>query len=456
MSVWADTMQDMETGDDKDPTAPSPTVTRWTVGLTCVAIVATGFLIAGLLHEPEPELTTAPVTPTTSEPPDPAEYSYVTPPVTFPVQIPGCDVVEPPREEQTFGMVQSVTYEYDNPSYPWFSGPKAGAMTQALQDGLPGDVEIAFAPVTRSLVFQPILGDATQNKGFGGWTRANATLLRGDREGALSVTVRQATNPIPPCVAGELDERRHLPDGAIVDTDDTWYEIEGVRTLTRAATAYLPDGSVAHANATDQATEGSGRPRTVPLAIDELVALVTDPELRISAPVPPGTSSPPEVCLPFSKSGAVIDQAQARRWDAVLAQIPLDGLTLDRPLGALLPGERGGVCQAVRVTTPGLQSQLSIAISTGQPLPQEPDTSSNDGATHVESRRLPDGAVVETHEWRSTLMEPSPSPRTTRTVSVTRQSGTRIQVTSADAPAEPLPFARLEEIALNPGLEVSR
>ncbi|WP_433709240.1 hypothetical protein ACQP2U_22195 [Nocardia sp. CA-084685] len=78
----------METGDGKDPTAPSLAVTRWTVGLTGVAIVATGFLIAGLLHEPEPELTTAPVTTTTSQPPDPAENSYVTAPVTFPVQIP--------------------------------------------------------------------------------------------------------------------------------------------------------------------------------------------------------------------------------------------------------------------------------------------------------------------------------------------------------------------------------
>ncbi len=449
-------MQDMETGDDKDPTAPSPAVTRWTVGLTCVAIVATGFLIAGLLHEPEPELTTAPVTPTTSEPPDPAEYAYVTAPVTFPVQIPGCDVVEPPQQGQSIGMAYFDTYGYDNPSYPWFSGPKAVAMTQALRDALPGDVEIAFASVDRSLVFQPILGDPTEDKGFGGWTTAQATMLRGDRAGTLSVTVRKSTTPIPPCVAGNLDERRHLPDGTIVDTDDTWYETNGVRTLSRTATGYLPDGSVAHANATDEATDGTGRARAVPLTNDDLLALVTAPGLRVSAPVPPETPSPPESCHIGSESSAAIGEAQARRWDAVLAQIRLDGLTLDRPLGALLPAGTGGVCQAVRVTTPGRQSQLSVAISTGQPLPQEPDSSSNDGATHVESRRLPDGAVVETREWRATLMEPSPSPRTIRTVSVIRQSGTRIQVTSTDAPAEPLPFALLEEIALNPGLEVSR
>ncbi|WP_433709239.1 hypothetical protein ACQP2U_22190 [Nocardia sp. CA-084685] len=86
-------------------------------------------------------------------------------------------------------------------------------MTQALQGALPGDVEIAFASVDRSLVFQPILGDPTEDKGLGGWTTAHATLLRGDRAGTLSVTVRKSTTPIPPCVAGNLDERRHLPDG---------------------------------------------------------------------------------------------------------------------------------------------------------------------------------------------------------------------------------------------------
>ncbi|WP_246003201.1 hypothetical protein [Nocardia tenerifensis] len=340
-------------------------------------------------------------------------------------------------------MIYSESYEYDNPSYPWFSGPKAAAMTQALQDELPGDVEIAFAPVARSLVFQPILGDPSQNNKFGDSTRANATLLRGDRAGALTVTVRQSTTPIPPCVAGDLDERRHLPDGTIVDTEDTWYELRGARTLSRTATGYLPDGTVVQANATDRDDHGSGRARAVPLAIDELVALVTDPALRVSAPVPPGTPDPPETCLPFGESGPAIDEAQARRWDEVLAGIPLDGVTLDRPLGALLPGHRGGgLCQTVQVTTPGRQSRLSLVISTAQPLPKEPDHSSYDRAT----RRLPDGAVVETSEQRS--------PQS-RTVTVTRRSGVRIEVSSTDAAQEPLPLALLEQIALHPGLEVS-
>lgn len=45
-------MPDMENGDDKDATAPSPAVQYWTVGLTCVAIVATAYLIVGLLRKP--------------------------------------------------------------------------------------------------------------------------------------------------------------------------------------------------------------------------------------------------------------------------------------------------------------------------------------------------------------------------------------------------------------------
>lgn len=425
-------MQDMENGDDKAAPRPAPAVNNWAVGSTCVAVVAAAYLIAWLVLEPEPTAR--------------ARSSYVTPPVAYPVQIPGCDDVEPPREARLFGVMYSVTDEYENPSYPWFSGPKAAAMTQALRDRLPGDAEIAFAPVSRSLVFQPILGDSTKNKEFGGYSEARATLLRGDRAGSLAVTVRQSDTPIPACVAGALDERRHLPDGTIVDTQDTWYEMNGVRTLSRGATGYSPDGSVVHAHATDDADD-NGRTGAVTLAIDELVTLVTDPGLRVSAPVPPGTPGPAESCGLYAARSPAIDQAQARRWDAVLARIPLDGVTLDRPLGALLPEEWGGVCQVVRVNTPGRQSRLSITIRTGQPLPQD---SSYDGAT----RRLPDGTVVETHEEPSAALA-SP-PRNDRAVTVTRPSGTRIRVSFADAPAELLPLTQLEEIALDPGLEVSR
>jgi hypothetical protein len=446
----------MESGDSNAAT-PSRAVTGWTVGLTCVAIVATGVIVGGLLHEPQLELTTEPLTPTASVPPEPVEYSYVTAPVTFPARIPGCDVVEPPGKGRSFMSAFSDEFGYDNPSYPWFSGPKAVAMTQALHDALPEDVVVAFASVDQSLLFRPILGNSTESQGFGGWTNAHATLLRGARAGALSVTVRQSTAPIPPCVAGDLDERRHLIDGTIVDTHDTWSETDGVRTLTRTASAYLPDGSVAHANADDVAAGGTGHTGAVPLSVDDLVTLVTAPGLAVTASVAPGTPNPPESCDAGSESSAAVDQADADRLDAVLARIPLDGLTLDQPLGALRPTDTGGVCQAVRVTTPGQQSRLSIAITTGQVLPPESDPSSDNGAEHATSRRLADGSVVENREWRTTMADPKaqPSSQSTRIVIVTRRSGARVQLASAaDVPAEPLSFALLEAIALTPGLEV--
>ncbi|MEV0248787.1 hypothetical protein AB0H76_19450 [Nocardia sp. NPDC050712] len=320
-------------------------------------------------------------------------------------------------------------------------------MTQALQAGLPDDAEIAFAPIDSSLVFQPILGNPSQHIEFGHSTQARATVLRGDRAGSLTVTVRQSTTPIPSCVAGALDERRHFPDGAIVDTHDTWYEMSGVRTLSRSAKGYLPDGSVVHAYTTDQPADDNGPAGAVLLSIEELVAFVTDPGLRVSAPVPPGTPEPPGPCSIYAERSPAIDEAQARRWNAVLAQIPLEGVALDRPLGALLPDQWGGVCQQVQVTTHGRQSRLSVTITTAQPLPQEPDTSSYDGAR----RRLPDGTVVETHEERSAAL--SSTPRTDRAVTVTRPSGTQIEISFTDAPVELLPLAMLEEIALNPGLE---
>ncbi|WP_240772214.1 hypothetical protein [Nocardia sp. CS682] len=142
----------------REQAQPSRAVSGWTVGLVCVAIVASGVIVGGLLHEPEPALTTKPVPTATPSRPR-AESSYVTPPVVFPVEIPGCAVVEPPTEGNLMAWASYGTFGYDNPAYPWFSGPKAVAMSQALRDGLPDDVEVAFASDEQSLLFQPILDD---------------------------------------------------------------------------------------------------------------------------------------------------------------------------------------------------------------------------------------------------------------------------------------------------------
>lgn len=443
---------------DGPASEPSRAVSGWTTGLVCVAIVACGVIAGGLLHEPERELTTAPPTTTSASPQPDREPTYVTPPVTYPTQIPGCPVVDPPGEGGSFGWVTTGESEYDNPAYPWFSGPKAVAMSEALRAALPAGVAIDFAPADRSLFFQPIV-EAPEPAELGGFTSADGTVRRGDRAGWMSVTVRQSNDPVRPCVAGELDERRHLPDSATVDIQDSWSEIDGVRTLSRGVTAYLPDGSVISAYATN-GTSDALPAGEVPLTIDELVALVTAPGLAVTAPVPPGTPGPPEACSTGLDETPAIDEPTARRLNAVLAGVRLDGVTLDRPLGDLRPGgwDDGGLCQTVRADAGGQQSRLSIEITTGQPLPTSTEPSSSLGDRVATGRTLADGSVVETEESTVGVASRSGVPGTelTRTVTVTHPSGTRIEVSSrAGDPAQPLPTALLETIALTPGLEVS-
>ncbi|MBF6346229.1 hypothetical protein IU421_27890 [Nocardia cyriacigeorgica] len=445
------------TGEER-PGAPSRAISGWTTALVCVAIVAGGVMAGGLLHEPNHELTTAPPTTTSASPQPDRERTSVTPPVTYPTQIPGCAVVEPPGDGGLFGWVTTDEAGYDNPAYPWFSGPKAVAMSEALRAALPDGVAIDFAPADRSLFFRPIL-EVPEPAEFGGHTNADATVRRGDRAGWMSVTVRQSSDPVRPCVAGELDERRHLADGTTVDTQDTWSETDGVRTLSRSATAYLPDGSVIGAYATNAAGE-AGPSGDVPLTIDELVALVTAPGLAVTAPVPPGTPGPPEACHTGFDETPAIAEPTARRLNAVLAGIRLDGVTLDRPLGDLRPGgwDDGGLCQTVHADAAGQQSRLSITITTGHAVPAETGPSSSLGDRVATRRTLPDGSVVENEESTVGVASQSGVPGTerTRSVTVANPSGTRIEVSSrAGDPGQPLPMAQLETIALTPGLEVS-
>ncbi|MEU7143610.1 hypothetical protein ABZ942_29505 [Nocardia sp. NPDC046473] len=458
----------MESGEDREAKEPSRTMTGWTMALTCVAIVACGVIVSGLLHKPEPELTTAPV-PVTKPAPE-VDRTYVRPSVVFPVDIPGCDVVDPPGDGKSTGYAAIDKFGYDNPAYPWFSGPKAVAMSRALQDALPDGVDLPFASLEQSLFFRPIVDPDTgsgEHPDFGGWTTASSGLLRGGKTGDLIVSVRKSAAPIPHCVAGDLDERRHLADGTTVDVHDTWYQVGKVRTRTRSADAYLIDGTVVTTYATDAGQNGSSHSGTVPLTVDELAAIATAPGLRVTASVPSGTPDVPESCGTWPEIGGTkdkdagkIDEDAARRLNAVLAQIPLDGLTLDRPLGQLRPANMAsGVCQVVRITTPGRQSRLSVAITVGQRPPEQPMKASEFGGDRVTSRQLPDGTVVENRESRNmkTPNQPDAQPvsETIRTVTTTRKSGTRVEVRStAVEPADPLSFEQLESIAVNPGLEV--
>ncbi|MFG1795904.1 hypothetical protein [Nocardia sp. NPDC049149] len=460
---------DAEVADNNAQSAkPSRAVTAWTLGLVCLSIVAVGVIVGGLLHHPEPELTTAPVTTTKPKPEE--KHTYVTPPVTYPTQIPGCATVEPPSKNRSSSMLAEDKFGYDNPAHPWFSGPKAVAMSAALHDALPEGVSLAFAAADSSLFFRPIPSpsdpaDAAQS---GGSTTAHSKLTRGDRAGALFISVKQGTQPIPACVAGTLDERRRLPDGTTVDTHDTWSETDGVRTLERNVTAYAPDGTLVWLSASD-VSDGGKPTGTVPMTIDELVTAAAAPGIRVTTPVPPGTLDPPLACHAWTAASAAIDEATARRLDTVLARIPLDGLVLDRPLGALRPGgfalvvdplgalrrAAPGVCQAVRVTAAGQQSELNIAITVAPTRPTESaQPSSSDQPTST--RTLPDGTVVETREPEAAgAAAGANAAQVTRTVLVTWASGTAVRVEStAKTTPELLSATQLEAIALTPGLEV--
>nr|WP_211243156.1 hypothetical protein [Rhodococcus oryzae] len=401
------------------------------------AVVAVGVVVAGLVNDIGG-----------------GEYS---------AQIPGCDVVEPAVEPQrvNFGWVGHRSY--DNPQYPWFSGPKATAMTAALAEALPEDSELVFAPPSQSLSFEPILGvyeesnlpEGVAAEDVGGSTSAQGTLTRGESSGLLTVDVRRAlSTELPPCVAGELDRRSTLPDGAVLDIEET------AHGRARSVMAYLPDGTGMWVRAEG---EESG---PASLTIEELTAIVTAPGLRVTAPVPAGTLSPPEPCSAKEDEPATyeFDRATVDRLNGALDdhwRLPSAGpATLDRPLGSLrlsdLDAGRSGVCEELTVTTPEAKSRLRVSIvAEAPPRVEEPER------PHGPRRSistLPDGTVVERVEAAPSVAEGPDSAKATetiRSVTATKPSGIQIRVSSsAQAPADPLGIDELEAIAAAPGLEL--
>ncbi|AQA24663.1 hypothetical protein BTZ20_1913 [Rhodococcus sp. MTM3W5.2] len=320
--------------------------------------MAVGVIVAGLLH-----------TPGESAPHDASAHTYVTPDVEYPVEIPGCETVLAPSEGEMFGVSFSGEQSYDNPRYPWFSGPKATAMSEALIAALPGSVELEYAGPADSLVFEPIpvystsseLPEGITEEDFGGSTYARGILLRDSARGSLSVSVTRWDQPVPECAAGQLDRRATHSDGTIIDTQDTWAEYDGNRNLIRTATAYLPDGTQVYASASDEdprAPVGGGRySGLVPLTIEELSDIVRTPGLRVTAQVPLGTPPPPTSCgSGTGSSGEPLTRESVERLglaldDAWRAHAP-EGVTLERSLGSLQPSEYGGRAPARRSVSP--------------------------------------------------------------------------------------------------------
>ncbi|MGZ8178681.1 hypothetical protein ACXVUM_12205 [Williamsia sp. SKLECPSW1] len=424
--------------------------------LAGLSVVASGVVIVGVQSSsPTPRSVTAGGESSTR--------TVVDEPVDPSAPIPGCATVTKPQTGGEGSIQFSVgDSEYDNPRFPWFGARKAMAMSTAAIAALPPRAELQFARPTESLIFQPItdFGDPVPS----GSTNAYGDIVTGVARGRLQIVVGKGSGSVPPCVAGALDERRTLPDSTVVDVLDTWQEVDGVRTITRSATAYASDGSHVGAIADDRIGEDQkGNSGLIPLSIDDLVRIAATPGLRVSAPVPPGTPEPPPDCgfRVGDAEGVPVSGDQARRLDAVLATADFPGA---HPEPLRLSDDWGGVlCTVVPGPDPG--AQLDIAIVGGQPLPVEgrPDPSFGPPATF---RRLADGSVVQTDDsFASSPGEDTEAsyPRRSRTVTVTRPTGTRITVRSLAAPtvmsgaaptilASPVDLTRLEAIALTPGL----
>ncbi|MEN0134893.1 MAG: hypothetical protein AAGC80_07080 [Rhodococcus sp. (in: high G+C Gram-positive bacteria)] len=352
----------------------------WFDVVVIVATIAAGTVAASLLNDPG----------TDEQEPNRA-YSYVFEPVPHPTRIPGCDAVEPPSDPERVNFAIVGSGEYDNPKYPWFTGAKAAAMTQAAIDALPDPMELVFAGPSQSLQFEPIAdygptkfpqeGDAEL---FSGSTNARGSLVRDGHVGTVTVEVRAWDRPVLPCVAGTVDRREIRPDGTVLDSLDTWYEINGVRTLERTIVAYLPDGTRIVATATDvdntDPRAGGRHSGQIPLTLDELTAIATTPALAVTAPPVPAVPLMPS-CGAFTdwngpeltrEKVARLDRALEERW----ATMPGNSdLTLDRPIGSLRLTDFGKdtVCEVITVSSPSGDGRLEITVVSGQPASSPQD-----------------------------------------------------------------------------------
>ncbi|OCH83450.1 hypothetical protein [Gordonia sp. UCD-TK1] len=445
-----------------DDTGSSASKRAWTYALALVSVVALAFVVVGLVLPPtDPELTTPSPASSATEHSDSAAVKtpvVVSEPVDPNAPIPGCTVVEAPDQSGYTAYTGMGQPTYDNPQFPWFNGPKATAMSTALVNALPVEAEIEFASPEQSFVFQPIIAFGEPDPEPRGFTSARGVLINGEGRGAVSVDVRRASAPVPSCVAGQLDERRTLPDGVVVDVHDTWQEVDGVRALSRTARAYVPDGSWIIARA-DDAIGGSRQDHSgsIPLTVDELVRIVRDPGLRVSTPVDPGTPAPMENCESSfgSYNGQSVTREQARELDAVLATVDL-GSTRLPPLVPVGSPAEGMLCTGVADLGDGVA--LEITIVGGQPRPSGERPVPGRGSEKTQ-RTLLDGTVVETdvvRQSRPSTTDPRQQIReTTHSAVVTRPTGSRVSVSStAASPTEPLSIQELETIALTPGLEL--
>ncbi|MGV0156872.1 hypothetical protein ACSW29_26395 [Rhodococcus sp. GB-02] len=389
----------------------------WRDGLVIVSIVALGTVVAAVMNEDTG------------------------------TSIPGCDSVESPGPPVRFNYVFAGEPGYDDPDYPWFSGPKATAMSDALLESLPSDVEVVFASPSKSFEFAPIQNfrgasfpDGVDPIEFSGSTKASGAVSRGGQTADVSVQVRAWDQPVPPCLEGLVDRREHLANGTVLDIADFEDKVASDVGGERGVVAYLGDGSRVVASI-DTSTD------TGPLlTMDELIALATAPGLAVTAPVPDSTPPPMASCYTDSVNAGPpatrmdidrLNQLLDARWKDLGAA----GVTLERPLGSLVPDDygQGGVCERIVASTADGSSDVEISVGTAVPEPGETLT-------------LPDSTIV------TRLVDPYGSGDDT--VRVVHPSGETVVVTQFVKPAgstkaSPLTIEQLEFIATTPGLMLS-
>ena len=461
---------------------------KWTTALTVVSLMAGGIVFAGVVDRwsgsdsGEPAASSVGTTQPAEETAADSEYTYVTPTVVYPTSIPGCTTVEAPDDSlSAISYWSTGSHTYDDPRFPWFSGPKATVMSEAVQRSLPTSAVIEFASPDESLNFGPLHVPSESSELPEGFsleemadTTASATLVRDGKAGALSIRMTSHTGPVPPCIAGSLVERRTLADGSVVDAQDTWSETNGVRTLSRSALLYGADKTFIQASATDEVYSGGPEVEisgVVPLTVDELIDLVSLPQLRMTAPVPPGTAPMVPGCQGSTPdpSGRKLDRGTVEElgrtlesgWRAAPPGMPV----LEPALGTLVLAERDTTtaCQDLVARSDGNESDLSISITSGQSLPKAPNKYDPSYDGHPISVTEVDGGAVIVRDQRQYSVMPmgngegtrEATSKQSRSVALTRPDGTRVSVrSSAATPNVPMTFEQLEFLATIDGLEI--
>ena len=204
----------------------------WSTVAVIVGIVAAGTVVAGLLHEPQPE----------------------------PIAIPGCEEVIQPEDLVRVNYAFAIEGDFDSSEVPWRFEAKSQAMTDALIAALPNGSVVEPEPFTPAFGFDAL----AVRQSFDGEARALGTITVGNRTGIVSVSVGLSDRPAGPCFAGVVEERSTQSDGTVLDIVD--------RRDTKRVIALATDGTRIDVNAHGV------------LTLDQVIDIALAPGLRASAP----------------------------------------------------------------------------------------------------------------------------------------------------------------------------